>query len=62
MHTIEFIDTEGKRRFLRTEEANSNMSETYWKFFVKEKYNTGMTGKNKIKGVKKVLRITEEKK
>ena len=62
MYVIEFIDTEGKRRFLRTEEASSNMSETYWKFSVKEKYNAGMTGKNKIKGVKKVIGIKEEKK
>ena len=61
MHTIEFIDTEGKRRFVKTDRMHSGMSETMIAFIAKDEYNKDK-GKNQIKGVKKVLKITEEKK
>lgn len=62
MRIIEFIDTEGKRRFVKTDRLHSGMSETMIPFIAKEEYNKDKRGKNKIKGVKKVLKITEEKK
>ena len=62
MHTIEFIDTEGKRRFIKTDRLHSGMSETMIAFIAKEEYNKDKHGKSKIKGVKKVLKIMEEKK
>ena len=61
MHTIEFIDTEGKRRFVKTDRLHSGMSETMIAFIAKEEYNKDKE-KNQIKGVKKVLKIMEEKK
>ena len=62
MHTIEFIDTEGKRRFVKTDRLHSGMSENMVSFIAKDEYNKDKRGKNKIKGVKKVLKITEDKK
>ena len=62
MHTIEFIDTEGKRRFVKTDRLHSGMSEAMIPFIAKEEYNKAVPARNKIKGVKKVLKITEEKK
>lgn len=62
MHTIEFIDAEGKRRFVKTDRLHSGMSEAMIPFIAKEEYNKDKRGKNKINGVKRVLKITEEKK
>lgn len=62
MYVIEFVDTEGKRRFVMTDRLHSGMSEAMIPFVAKEEYNKDKRGKNKIKGVKKILKITEEKK
>ena len=39
MHTIEFIDAEGKRRFVKTDRLHSGMSEAMIPFIAKEEYN-----------------------
>ncbi len=62
MYVIEFIDTEGKRRFVKTDRLHSGMSEAMIPFIAKEEYNKGVPAKNKIKGVKKVVKVMEEKK
>lgn len=61
MYEIEFIDTEGKRRFLKTNEIGNGLTPEAIAFIVKREYNKQQSPKNRINGVKKIVKIREVK-